>query len=143
MLFSFDGTLVVQLINFAIFFALLNVLFMRPVGRAVTERRAYLDRLVHGYDAAQTEANALIREADERRAAARREADSIIARERARMHEDGVSILGEFSKQAGTAIDTANAQVHREVEALAGELAALRESLADELLAKALPEAKR
>ena len=65
MLFSFDGTFVVQLINFAIFFALLNVLFLRPVGKAVAQRRAYLDGLVGGYEKAQSEANALRREAEE------------------------------------------------------------------------------
>ncbi|MGC8485888.1 MAG: ATP synthase F0 subunit B, partial [Candidatus Baltobacteraceae bacterium] len=63
MLFSIDGTFVVQLINFAIFFALLNVLFLRPVGKAVAQRRAYLDGLVGGYEKAQSEASALRREA--------------------------------------------------------------------------------
>ena len=37
MFLSLDGTLVVQLINFAIFFALLSVVFLRPVGRGDRE----------------------------------------------------------------------------------------------------------
>ena len=143
MLFSFDGTFVVQLINFAIFFALLNVLFLRPVGKAVAQRRAYLDGLVGGYEKAQSEANALRREAEEVRNEARREADAAIARERARMHEDGVSILAEFSKKANDTIDAANDRVRSEVEALSGDLKELREQLAEQLLAQAVPELKR
>jgi len=36
---SVDGTLVVQLINFAIFFAVLNVVFLKPVAAAIRKRR--------------------------------------------------------------------------------------------------------
>ena len=143
MLFSFDGTFVVQLINFAIFFALLNVLFLRPVGKAVAQRRAYLDNLVGGYEKAQSEANALRREAERVRNEARREADAAIARERARMREDGVSILAEFSKKANETIDAANERVRGEVEALSGDLGTLREQLAGQILAQALPEVRR
>ena len=143
MLFQPDGTFVVQLINFAIFFALLNVLFLRPVGKAVAQRRAYLDNLVGGYEKAQSEANALRREAERVRNEARREADAAIARERARMHEDGVSILAEFSKKANETIDAANELVRGEVEALSGDLGTLREQLAGQILAQALPEVRR
>jgi F0F1-type ATP synthase membrane subunit b/b' len=43
MFLSLDGTFWIQLVNFAIFFALLNVLFLRPVGAAIRKRRAYID----------------------------------------------------------------------------------------------------
>ena len=33
----------VQLINFAIFFAILNVIFLRPVSAAIRRRRAYIN----------------------------------------------------------------------------------------------------
>ncbi len=59
MFLSLDGTVFVQLINFAIFFALLNVLFLRPVGRAIAKRRAYIDNLVSDYDRYQETARSL------------------------------------------------------------------------------------
>ncbi len=50
MFLSLDGTLFVQLVNFAIFFALLNVVFLRPVGRAIAKRREYINSLVSDYE---------------------------------------------------------------------------------------------
>ena len=46
MFLSLDGTFWIQLINFAIFFAILNVVFMRPVGEAIKKRRAYIDSVI-------------------------------------------------------------------------------------------------
>jgi F0F1-type ATP synthase membrane subunit b/b' len=40
MFLSLDGTFWFQLVNFAIFFAILNVVFLRPVGEAIKKRRA-------------------------------------------------------------------------------------------------------
>ena len=64
MFLSLDGTLFVQLINFAIFFALLNVVFLRPVGRAIAKRRDYINGLVSDYDRYQDEAQNLREEAE-------------------------------------------------------------------------------
>ena len=49
--FSIDGrTLVVQLVNFAIFFVVLNFVFLRPVSAAIRKRREYINSLVTDYD---------------------------------------------------------------------------------------------
>ena len=69
---SIDGTLVVQLINFAIFFAVLSVVFLRPVATAIARRREYINSLVSDYDRYQANAHDLRAEADGIRAAARR-----------------------------------------------------------------------
>ncbi len=61
MFLSLDGTLVVQLLNFAIFFALLNVVFLRPVAAAIHKRRQYIDGLVSDYDRYQAEAHSCAR----------------------------------------------------------------------------------
>ena len=71
--------LVVQLVNFAIFFALLNVVFLRPVGRAIMKRRQYIDGLVADYDRYQGEAQTLREEAEAIRADARRKAEATVA----------------------------------------------------------------
>ena len=58
------NTLIVQLINFAIFFALLNVLFLRPVGKAIRKRREYIDGVVNDYANYQAEAKTLREQAE-------------------------------------------------------------------------------
>ena len=63
MFLSLDGTLIVQLVNFAIFFALLNLVFLRPVGRAIAKRRAYINSLASDYERYQEEARSLRAEA--------------------------------------------------------------------------------
>ncbi len=80
---SIDGTIVIQLINFAIFFVVLNVVFLRPVGAAIRKRREYINSLVSDYDRYQAEAKSLREEAEKARAAARREAEHAIAQARA------------------------------------------------------------
>ena len=42
---NLNATLIVQLVNFIVFLAILNVIFFRPVGAAIAKRRAYLDGL--------------------------------------------------------------------------------------------------
>ena len=59
-----DGTLLVQLANFAIFFALLSVVFLRPVSAAIRKRREYLNSLTSDYDSYQAQANALRAQAE-------------------------------------------------------------------------------
>ena len=72
MFLSLDGTVVIQLINFVIFFALLNIVFLRPVGAAIKRRREYINGVQSGYERYAREAAGLRASANERRAAARR-----------------------------------------------------------------------
>src|ERR1700722_420412 len=66
---SLDGTFWVQLINFGIFFVILKFVFLDPVGRAIAQRRAYIDGVQHAYDQYRREARELRTEADQKRAA--------------------------------------------------------------------------
>lgn len=142
-MFSIDGTLVVQLINFAIFFALLNVVFLRPVGRAIAKRRAYIDGLVTDYDRYQEEANRLRIEAEAIRAAARRTAEQHIAAARAAASNEAAEISSRYAQEAKTIVERAQ-------EAAAAELASARTGegnvarrLADLMLERVVPESAR
>src|SRR5579871_6787482 len=100
MFLSLDGTLFVQLLNFAIFFALLNVVFLRPVGRAIAKRRAYIDGLVSDYDRYQAEAHKLRSEAEAIRAEARRRAEQTVAAARAAASNEAAAISRRYAQQA-------------------------------------------
>ncbi len=135
-----DGTLVVQLINFAIFFALLNVVFLRPVGRAIAKRRQYIDGLVADYDRYQAEAKKLREEAEGIRAAARRKAEQTVAAARAGASNEAAEISTRYAQEAKSVVEAAQSAAAAELKtARAGESAAVRR-LADLMLERVVPE---
>ena len=143
MFLSLDGTLVVQLINFAIFFAALNVVFLRPVGRAITKRRDYINGLVADYDRYQDEAQKLREEAETIRAAARRKAEQNVAAARASASNEAAEISTRYAQQARSAIEDAQAAAAAELDkARAAEGEAVRR-LADFMLDRVIPEAAK
>lgn len=138
---SIDGTLVVQLINFAIFFAILNVVFLRPVGRAIAKRREYIKSLVSDYDRFQQEAHDLRAEAEGIRLAARREAEQHVASARAQASNEAAETSTEYARRAQSIIDEAQKKARAELEsARGGEPEAVRR-LANVMLERVIPEA--
>ena len=92
MFLSLDGTLVIQLINFGIFFLILNVVFLRPVGEAIRKRREYILGVQADLERYSHEVQTLRGEADQKRAAARREAEEQVARMRAAAETEAAKI---------------------------------------------------
>jgi F-type H+-transporting ATPase subunit b len=138
---SLDGTLFVQLINFVIFFAVLNVVFLRPVAAAISKRRAYINGLVSDYDRYQAEADSLRAEAESVRNAARREAQHQIAAARAAASNETAEISSRYARDAQGIVDEADRTVRAELDAArAGEGDAVRR-IADVMLERAVPEA--
>jgi len=138
---SIDGTLIVQLINFAIFFAVLNLVFLRPVGRAIAKRREYIKSLVFDFDRYQEEAQSLRAQAEAIRVGARREAEHRVASLRAQASNEAAEISSRYAQQAQSVVEDAQRAAHTQLEAArAGEGDAVRR-LADLMLARVIPEA--
>lgn len=140
---SIDGTLVVQLINFAIFFAVLNVVFLKPVAAAIRRRREYINSLVSDYDRYQAEARSLRAQAEAIRTDARREAESRVSAARARASNEAAEMSSHYTQQSQAIVEQAQRTAAIEYEtARAGEPAAVRQ-VADSMLDRVLPEATR
>lgn len=135
---SLDGTLVVQLVNFIVFLAILNAIFFKPVGAAIARRRAFVDGLRHDIEQLQTEAKTLRGQAEERRAAARREADEAIARGRVEAGKETDAIVGAAQGRATEIVAQAHADVAREVQAARADEPRIVDALANDMLARAL-----
>ena len=127
------NTLIVQLINFAIFFALLNVLFLRPVGTAIRKRREYIDSVVSDYASYQSEAKALREQAERVRADARRTAEAHLAKARGEASNEAATISADYNvrtqntieeahKRAGDALAAARTNEDKLVDQLAGTM---------------------
>lgn len=143
MFLKVDGTFFVQLVNFAIFFALLNVLFLRPVGRAIAKRRDYIKSVTSDYDKYQAEANSLRANDERMRAEARREAEQIVAKGRADASNATAEIATKYGAQAQAVVEEAQRQVASELDtARAGSQRTVGE-LADLMVDRALTEAVR
>jgi len=140
MFLTVDGTLWVQLVNFAIFFALLNVLFLRPVGEAIRKRRAFIDKVHGDYDAAMKSLREARGEADQKRGAARRQADEVIARTRVSAENEAAAIVTAQTLEAQTITDLARATVATEMATARARSNQLAASLADTLLERAVGE---
>jgi F0F1-type ATP synthase membrane subunit b/b' len=95
MFLSLDGTFWVQLVNFAIFIAILNVVFLRPVGAAIKKRRAYIDSVRGDLERHEKEALAL-RAAAEQNAEISKLAAESAARAQAVTDEARRTVAAEF-----------------------------------------------
>ena len=138
MFLSLDGTFWVQLVNFVIFFAILRVVFLRPVGAAIRKRREYIEGVKNDYERYSAEVRSLRADADAKRAAARREAEEALLKARTAADLEAAEILATFAERANATAAEARAAVESELRSARereGELAA---ALADQLLERAL-----
>jgi F-type H+-transporting ATPase subunit b len=140
MLFQIDATFFVQLINFAIFLAVLNVVFLKPVGKAIRERREYQQGLVSGYDAAQAEASALRKRAEEVRHAAHRDAEAALAKARAESSNETSTIAASSNERAQAIVAEAQSTAAQELQAAEPRGEALSKELASLMLARVFDE---
>jgi F-type H+-transporting ATPase subunit b len=135
---SLDGTLLVQLVNFIVFLAILNVVFFKPVGAAIARRRAYIDGLKHDIETLQNEAKAYRGQAEEHRSAARREADEAIARGRVEAGREADALVAKAQDRAGTITAEAHAEVAREVQTARADEARIVDALAGDMVNRVL-----
>jgi F-type H+-transporting ATPase subunit b len=140
---SINGTLVIQLINFAIFFAVLNVVFLRPVGKAIAKRREYINGLVADYDRYQEQARNLREQAESIRLAARQQAEHRVSAARAAGSNEAAEMSSRYAQQAQSIVEESQRTAAAELEAArAGENDAVR-SLAAFMLERVIPEAAK
>jgi F-type H+-transporting ATPase subunit b len=133
-----DGTFWFQLVNFAIFFAILNVVFLRPVGDAIKKRRAHLEEVQSDYERYTKQINEAQADADGRRGAARREADEVIAKARISAETESQQFLEGQTAQAHAITEQSRATVALEVVAAKSREDELSATLAKTLLDRAL-----
>ncbi len=138
MFLSLDGTLWIQLINFGIFFLILNFVFLRPVGEAIRKRREYIEGVQADFERYTHQVQTLRGEADQKRAAARREAEEQIARQRGAAETEGAKIAEDFGSEAQALAEQARSTVEGEVLAAKAQEDALSSALGKLLLERAI-----
>src|SRR5579872_2550964 len=114
MLLSIDGTFLIQILNFIVFWTLLNFLFIGPTRRAIEERQRYIAGVYAAADAFAAEAATLQAEADAILTAARRQTDDAMRTAAARASEESHAIERNAANEAAAQVQLAHATVARE-----------------------------
>jgi F-type H+-transporting ATPase subunit b len=135
---SLDGTFWIQLINFAIFFALLNVLFLRPVGQAIRKRREFIDGVVADYATYQAGAKTLREQAERVRAEARREAEQKVAKARADASNKTAELASQYAAQVQATVEEAARNANAELAQARANEERLVDQLADVMVERTL-----
>lgn len=138
MLLSLDGTLVVQIVNFVVFLLILNAIFLKPVGKAIAERRAYINGIAADIEQFETDIKSLRAQAEEARAAARREADAALAQARSEAQKTASALLAERAEEAAAIAHQAQATVQLELAQARSHEKELVDQLARTMLERAL-----
>ncbi len=140
---SVDGTIVIQLINFAIFFAILNVVFLRPVAAAIKRRREHINGLVSDYERYQAEVKVLRDRAEGIRKAARREAEQRVAVARAQASNEAAELATTYAREAKAILDVATRTVAAEIDKARGGEEHAANELAQMMFDRVAPEVAR
>ncbi|MFI5388625.1 MAG: hypothetical protein ACHQY2_02810 [Candidatus Eremiobacterales bacterium] len=114
MLLTLDGTFFAQMLNFVVFWVLLNWLFIAPTRRTIEERQRVIAKLHAGADAARAQARGLEAEAAGLLDAARRRTDEIMREGAAKASASAKEIERLASEEAAATIAFAQAKVATE-----------------------------
>ena len=114
MLLSIDGTFLAQILNFIVFWVLLNYLFIAPTRRAIEQRLAYVKRLYHEGDEFAARAKALQGQADATLGEARRRTDEAMRAAAAQAADESHRIERAASDEAAATVQVAHATVAAE-----------------------------
>src|SRR5579863_10364035 len=121
MFLKLDGTFWIQIINFFIFYAILNMVYIRPASAALRKRRAYIDSVHNEYEAALREVDELKNEADNKRAEGRREGDHVAAAVRNEAMKQAEEIVAKAQAEFSRIAEESETKVHREMNVARAE----------------------
>jgi len=114
MLLSFDGTLLVQILNFVLFWVLLNYLFIGPTRRAIEARQRFIAEQYAQGDALAARARDLQAQADAILDGGRRAVDEAMRAAASRASDEAHAIERKASEEAAATIALAHATVASE-----------------------------
>ncbi|MDB9495566.1 F0F1 ATP synthase subunit B' [Spirulina major CS-329] len=112
-LFDFDATLPLMAVQFLVLVVLLNVLFYKPIGKAIDDRAEYIRQTQQAAKERLEKTNALAKQYEQELVTVRRETQAVVSAAQA-----------DAQKIVTSQIQAAQQQVQREREAAAQEIEA-------------------
>lgn len=137
MLLTIDGTFLAQILNFIVFWVLLNYLFIAPTRRAIEERRAYVAGLYKEGDGFERQAASLQAQADAILHEARRQTDESMRAAAASAADEVHAIERKAADEAAATVQLAHATVASERRLALEKQQAFVTELAQSMVARA------
>jgi F0F1-type ATP synthase membrane subunit b/b' len=138
MLLSIDGTFLIQILNFAAFWILLNFLFIAPTRRAIEERQRLLAAQHREADELRAQSAAIRSQAAAILDEARRRTDELMREAAARASAETSAIEKSAAEEAGAIVALAHASVASERAQASAKQAAFVSELARSMSQRAL-----
>jgi len=138
MLLTIDGTFIAQILNFVVFWMLLNWLFIAPTRRAIEARQRAIAKLHADADAARAQARSLEAEAAGLLDAARRRTDEIMREGAAKAAASTKEIERLAAEEAAATVALAQAKVATERADAAAKQGVFVDELARSMAHRAL-----
>lgn len=114
MLLSIDGTFLVQILNFILFWVLLNYLVIAPIRRAIDQRSKYVTNLYREGDELEAQASGLRAQAEAIVSGARRKTDEAMRAAAAQAADTTHAIERKAAEEAAATVQMAHATVASE-----------------------------
>ena len=138
MLFSFDGTLLIQVLNFVAFWILLNYLFIAPARRAIEARLRYIATQYREAETFRAQAKELSAQADSILNNARRALEDMMRYASSRASDEAHHIERKATDEAAATVAMAHATVANERAEAVAEQVPFIEELARTMSERAL-----
>ncbi|MBV8171574.1 MAG: ATP synthase F0 subunit B [Candidatus Eremiobacteraeota bacterium] len=138
MLLSFDGTLLAQILNFVLFWILLDYVFIGPTRRAIEARQRYIATQQREADELAAQAKGLRVQADDILDEARRTTDEALRAASAQASDQARVIERKAAEEAGAIVALADATVAGERSQAVAKQAPFVEELARTMATRAL-----
>jgi F-type H+-transporting ATPase subunit b len=138
MLLSIDGTFLVQMLNFVVFWLLLNFVFIAPTRRAIEKRMGLIAAQQREAQALRARAAALNAEADSMIDASRRSTEEIMREAAMRAAVEARNIERKAGEDAAASVALAHASVASERAQAVEKQGALVEELARAMVKRAV-----
>jgi len=138
MLLTLDGTFIIQMLNFVVFWLLLNYVFIAPTRRAIEERQRRIASLYRDAEQYAAQARTLQAQADSILDEARRTVDEALREGAARASDETHEIERVTSEESAAIIALAQATVANERARAAEKQALFVQELAHTLAHRAL-----
>jgi F-type H+-transporting ATPase subunit b len=138
MLLSLDGTFLVQILNFVVFWMLLNVLFIAPTRRAIETRQRFIETQYREADEFSARARALQAQAEAIIDEARRKTEEAMRAAAAEGAEESRAIERKALEEVAATIALAHATVANERAEAVAKQGPFVEELAQSMVDQAL-----
>ena len=137
-LFDINATLPIMAVQFVVFVALLNVVFFKPLTKAIDDRDDYVREQIIGSKERLEKAELIVKEYEQELAAARKATQNVLATAQSGANKIRKERIDEAIAEAQAKVAAAKAEIDKQKQDATASLDAEVESLSRQVLEKLL-----